>query len=236
MTLTANPISQSIRVTLVEDNYNLRIELTHQLMHLGYEVKSVENAKQLNTLRRNWLSSIYILDINLPGENGFSIANRLAKNKQHGIIMLTARTSVLDKIYGLEHGADIYLTKPIDWRELNACIKSIHRRLMPLSTIPVWVLDIKSHILMSPDNRLLHLTKLDTKIMTTLLEKQGEVVTREKLIKLLEFESLEKSEYRLNTITCRLRQKLTDFDKDFTIHTYRGTGYALLGPDISCKG
>ncbi len=235
MPITINPTSQPITITLVEDSENLRLELMHQLTHLGYVVKGVENAKELDKLRKNWLSNIYILDVNLPGEDGFSIANRLAKNKEIGIIMLTARTDILDKIYGLEHGADIYLTKPIDWRELNACIKSIHRRLTPLLTTPLWLLDIKSQVLMSPNNQVLNLTKHDTKILTTLLKQPEEVVTRETLAEILEFKTLEKSEYRLNTIVFRLRQKLTDFDKDFTIHTYRGTGYALLGPKITIK-
>lgn len=223
-----------IKITLVEDNPNFRLELVHQLEHLNYQIKGVGNAKQLDKLREMWPSDIYILDINLPGEDGFSIAKRISNPKKLGIIMLSARTDILDKIQGLEESADFYLTKPVDWRELNACIKSINRRLAP--TKPQnWVLDTKTNILISIKNDLLHLTKSDTKLLIALQETPGKIVTREKIVEVLEIKSQKQSDYRLNTIIFRLREKLANFDSELSIQTIRGTGYAFIGPKIEIK-
>ena len=93
---------QPITVTLVEDNLALLEELLYQLMLVGFNARGVKNAEDLDALMQEWQSDIYVLDINLPGENGFSIAKRLIDRKQRGIIMLTARTDINDKLYFLE--------------------------------------------------------------------------------------------------------------------------------------
>lgn len=226
--------SSNIKITLVEDNPNFRLELVHQLEHLNYQIKGVGNAKQLDKLREMWPSDIYILDINLPGENGFSIAKRIFNPNKLGIIMLSARTDISDKIQGLEESADFYLTKPIDWRELNACIRSIYRRLSPIKP-QNWVLNTQTNILISIKSDLLHLTKSDTKLLLALLEKPGKIVTRGQIGEALDFKSQKQSDYRLNTIICRLREKLADFDSELSIQTFRGTGYAFIGPKIEIK-
>lgn len=226
---------ESIRVTLVEDNDILRMELVYQLQRLGYQVKEVEDAKTLDALILSWTSDIYILDVNLPGENGFSIAQRLANRGQHGIIMLTARTDIDDKVNGLEQGADLYLTKPIDLRELNACIKSLYRRLTPEKTTPNWVLNLSTRCLFSKLGKSLDLTGQEIKVLELLLKNPGQCINRKQLVGILDINFIAQPDYRINTVIFRLRHKLCLFDSEFIIHTSRGDGYALLAPMINIQ-
>ena len=230
--MQTNISSKAIRITLVEDNAILRTELINQLQYVGYDVKGVEDAIELDVLLQNWPSHIYILDVNLPGENGFSIAQRLNNPSQHGIILLTARSDINDKINGLEQGADLYLTKPIDWRELNACIKSLYRRLMPEITAPNWTLNLSNRCLTSKSGKSLGLSTQDIIILEALLKKSGQIISRNELATILDFTTLNRSDYRINVIIFRLRQKLATFDTEFTIHTWRSDGYSLIAPTI----
>lgn len=102
-----------IRVFLVEDNQALREEISFQLEHEGFEVRSAQDARELASLLQSDSCDVLVLDINLPGEDGFSITRRLADQKKWGIVMLTARDEIDDKLRALQDGADIYLVKPL---------------------------------------------------------------------------------------------------------------------------
>lgn len=230
-------LTQPIKVTLVEDNLALLEELLYQLMLVGFNARGVKNAEDLDALMQEWQSDIYVLDINLPGENGFSIAKRLIDRKQRGIIMLTARTDINDKLYFLENGVDFYLTKPIDWRELTACIKNLYYRLTPEDKPTGWVLDVRARQLLAPENRVLNLTLNDTKVLQVLLESQKQIVDRKIIEDILVVDGVEPDgQYgRINTYLSRFRDKLAKFDSSLTIQAHRGFGYALVGPDIQIK-
>ena len=226
-----NNNNNKIKITLVNDNSDLQQKLMIELRHLGYQVLGVKNTEELKDLRKTWTSHIYIFN-DLLGVDAELILEQLVKSKDIGIIILAARAGNLDNTHGLEKSVDIYLTKPIDLRALNACIISIYESLIPQIKSTFWLLDIKCQILISPDNRLLNLTNYDIKIITGLLEISGQTVGRQKLYEILNFKSCDQSKSRLNTFMCRLRKKLNDFDNSINIQTDRGNGYSLLGPKI----
>jgi DNA-binding response OmpR family regulator len=175
------------------------------------------------------------LDINLPIENGFSIAHRLYNPLKHGIILLTAMDSVENKLIGLNQGVDIYLVKPIDRRELIASINCLYRRLCFDISLSGWILDSQKRELQSPNEQILELGSHEIIILILLIQNHGVVYERSKLLKNLDIEFLEGSDKRLNTILSRLRQKLLNFNAELRIQTWRNEGYSFIGPNIEIK-
>jgi two-component system, OmpR family, response regulator len=117
------------RIAIVEDESSLRTDLVEYLEACGHPSHGCECGPALDDLLQKQPVDVVILDVNLPGESGFSIAVRLRERSAIGIIMLTARSLAVDRVVGLEVGADVYLTKPIDLRELEAQIRALERRL-----------------------------------------------------------------------------------------------------------
>lgn len=230
-------VNAKMTVTLVEDNLVLLEELLYQLMLAGFNVRGVRNAEELDVLMQEWQSDIYVLDINLPSEDGFSIAKRLFDRHQRGIIMLTARTDINDKLQSLEDGVDFYLTKPIDWRELAACIKNLYYRLNPQTKPLGWILDISTRQLISPESRVLNLTLNDLKVLQVLVENPKQIIDRDKILDILVNDRREHDAEcrRINTYLSRLRDKLSNFDSILMIQTHRSVGYAFVGPSIQIK-
>jgi two-component system, OmpR family, response regulator len=230
-------IDRPITVTLVEDNAVLLEELIYQLMLTGFSVRGVSNADELDTLMQQWQSDIYVLDINLPGENGFSIAKRLINRKQRGIIMLTARSDISDKLQSLEDGVDFYLTKPVDWRELSVCIKNLYARINLKTMSLNWCLVLSARQLVAPDNRILNLTIQDVKVLQVLLESPEKIIERDVIETIFKKSAndIDGIYGRVNTKMSRLRDKLSDFEPTLIIQTHRGVGYALVGPSIQIK-
>ena len=118
-----------ISVLLLEDNPTLRGSICHYLSSEGLRVRSAASSQEFIELLSQEESQILIMDVLLPGEDAFAVLEGLSGSGRHGIIMLTILGELDDKIKGLEGGADIYLVKPVDNRELLACIHSLHRSL-----------------------------------------------------------------------------------------------------------
>jgi DNA-binding response OmpR family regulator len=230
-------VNLPITVTLVEDNLVLLEELLYQLMLAGFNVRGVRNAEDLDVLMQEWQSEIYVLDINLPSEDGFSIAKRLLDRQQRGIIMLTARTNIADKLQSLEDGVDFYLTKPVDWRELAACIKNLYYRLKPEIMPLNWALDLSSRQLTAPVDRVLNLTLQEINVLKLLLENPKRIVDRKTIeaVFMAGGEDIDSIYGRINTQVSRLRDKLARFDSSLMIQTHRAVGYAFIGPNIEIR-
>ena len=230
-------ISRPANVILVEDNQDLRKELQFQLQHAGFTVRSGNDGIELQRLLDESPCDILVLDVNLPGESGFSIAARLCDRSRMGIIMLTAMGTIDDKVRGFEEGADLYLVKPIDRRELIACINSQYQRLHPSNPRPTsgWQLHRSKRELHAPDSRCLDLTTQDLQVLSLLLEQAGVTRDRNELVTHLGFDYMHFPEGRTNTVISRLRQKLSKFSPDLRIMTIRSRGYAYVGPDIEIR-
>lgn len=121
---------QALNILVVEDYLPLQTSLTEVLRKFGHHVQGIESAEAFDEEAQDHNVDLVIIDVNLPGEDGFSLARRLhAVQPSLGIIILTAKTDAADKVTGYECGADIYLTKPVGFDELMAAVKALSRRL-----------------------------------------------------------------------------------------------------------
>lgn len=222
-----------IRVIVVEDNADLREELEFQLQAAGLMVRSAADGPELDALWSRERCDVLVLDINLPGEDGYSIARRLFDPQRLCIIMLTARDAIEDKTRGFADGADSYMVKPVDRRELAACIKALYRRVAPPEAgAPQWVLHAQARELVAPDGRKLHLTGTDVTVLSILTAQPGAIKGRSELAAALGIGYLETPDGRTNTIISRLRLKLTGFDPELRVLSWRNQGYSYVGPSI----
>lgn len=225
----------SPEVIVVEDHPDLLDDLVFQLAHAGMRVRGAADGSALDTLLAQAPADVFVIDINLPGEDGFSITRRLREREgwRVGIILLTARSGLADKVHGLDGGADLYVVKPVDSQELAANIRSLRRRLTPAAKAEDWLLNQGSRRLRSPTGRELALTPQELRVMDCLLADPGGVVSRDILVAALGFEYLDSPEVRLNTLFCRLRKKLARFEPSLQLQTWRLQGYAYVGPPMA---
>ena len=122
-------MAHPVRVIVVDDEPDLREMIAAYLGKHGFVVAGAGDARELDALLNNGAPDLVILDVNLPGEDGFAIARRLRAHSDVPIIMLTGAGDTVDRVVGLELGADDYVTKPFDPRELRARIHSVLRRV-----------------------------------------------------------------------------------------------------------
>jgi len=223
-------VNSAVRVIIVEDNPGLLEDLIFQLSHAGFLVRGASDGRQLDELLLHDDCDILVLDLNLPFESGFQIAKRLHGRSSCGIIMLTARGELDDKLQGLENGADIYLVKPIDRRELIGCINSLYRRITPDTNDTGWRFDLGLRLLNAPDGRRLELTPQDAHTLCLLLTRPGQVFNRTEVVEALGIDFLSVPDSRINMVMSRLRQKLANFDPALRIQTWRNAGYSFVGP------
>lgn len=197
------------------------------------DVMEAADAAEMLKLLASQIPDIIVLDINLPDRSGFDLAAEVKEKLPHvGVIMLTARAEIEDRVLGFGAGADLYMVKPVDFRELHAGIKSLMYRLSRPYQSPKWVFSESSRTLTSPDQRILELTSLEALSFKTMLQSRGAVCERETLHHVLGFSGLDLNDIRLNTLISRLRRRLIEFDPALRIVTWRNKGYAYVGPPI----
>ncbi|MBX9634887.1 MAG: response regulator transcription factor, partial [Magnetospirillum sp.] len=185
-----------------------------------------------------------ILDVNLPGEDGFSIAKRLRDHSEVGIIMLTARGVNVDRVVGLEIGADVYLVKPIELRELEAQIRTLARRIRaqplppasqiappPQPVISGWTYDQVAWALIAPGGGALKLTANERVFINLLVERPGEPVSRADIFRALGKREWDMGDRSVDSMVRRLRAKGEEtLGRDLPIEAVHGTGYAFAAP------
>lgn len=218
---------------VVEDHEDLRAELAFQLRYHHFDVREAADAASCDRQLALQLPDIIVLDINLPDRSGYTIASEIKqRHPKVGIIMLTARAELDDRVLGFEVGADVYMVKPVDFRELHACIKSLLARLRLNDEQAQWRFSETSRLLASPDQSTLELTTLEALTFITMLQARGAVCARESLHEALGFSGLELNDIRLNTLISRLRRRLVEFNPELRIVTWRNKGYAYVGPPV----
>lgn len=218
---------------LVEDHEDLRAELAFQLRYHRMDVIEAADAASCDRQLSTQLPDILVLDINLPDRSGYAIASEVKQRHPHvGIIMLTARAELDDRVLGFEVGADVYMVKPVDFRELHACIKSLLARLSLGDKQAQWIFSESSRLLAAPDHNTLELTTLEALTFKTMLQSRGSVCPRETLHEVLGFSGLDLNDIRLNTLISRLRRRLVQFNPELRIVTWRNKGYAYVGPSV----
>jgi DNA-binding response OmpR family regulator len=223
------------RVLLVDDDEALGVLLTEYLGQFGFAVKAVAHPDDgLRELKAD-PPDIVVLDVMLPGMDGFAVCRKLRESSRVPIVMLTARGGVMDRIVGLELGADDYLPKPFEPRELVARLQAVLRRgavpSQPTDTVRVGALEVSWEARTARLNgHALDLTTTEYELLGLLVRSRGRVLTRDRIMEAtrgLDWEAYDRS---IDVLVSRLRQKLGDDPRHPTfIKTIRGLGYRFIG-------
>lgn len=204
-------MSDYINIVIVEDYKPLCDMFVYYLSNNGYSAIGVGSASELDEYFANDYANVLILDINLPGEDGFSIARRYrAAYPDINIIMLTTKQEVKDKITGYESGADIYLSKPVSVEELSAAIFSIKRRIIASFN---YVDEIKFNVIkreVSNKHRSIQLTRQQSKILSGLIQAEENRLSHQELLELINKFLSEANQKALAVSIFRLNKKLVE--------------------------
>jgi two-component system phosphate regulon response regulator OmpR len=224
------------RLLVVDDEPKLRQLLKKYLSQEGFAVEAVEDGIAMDRYLANHEVDLVILDLMLPGEDGLSIGRRLYHQKNLPIIILSARGEELDRIVGLEMGADDYLTKPFNPRELLARIRSVLRRHAPDSpaatketshilTFGPFCLDVEKHQL-SKDHQEIPITTGEFTLLCAFLEHANRVIDRDTLLELTKGYDRDPLDRSIDICVGRLRKKIeTDPSEPVYLRTIWGAGY-----------
>ena len=225
-----------VNILVVEDHDDLRDATVMALSALGYNVAGVANAEAIDDELGRFNSDILILDLNLPGEDGLSVARRMRLAMPGiGIIMVTARSHGSDIASGYANGADIYLTKPISPESLNAAIGALLRRIKaPTRSQDRFQLDLQTLELRKQDKRV-NISEADAILLRALARSRDQRMETWQLLELLEKNLTEQEKKALSVQIFRLRKKLSEVGaSEPTIKSIRGMGYQLcFGIEIS---
>jgi len=225
-------------VLALDDDPSIRQLLTDYLSENELRVTAVASGRELDDTLAREAIDVVVLDLRLPGEDGMQIARRLRENSTIPILMLTGRSDDADRVMGLELGADDYLTKPFNSRELLARIRALLRRARAQSTVAdaiakvrlyrfgQWELNIGLRRLKSADGRQVDLTNGEFSLLTAFLSSPQRVLTRDQLLDLSRLHNAEVYDRSIDTQVLRLRRKLeTDPAHPVYLKTERGVGY-----------
>lgn len=222
-------------VLMIEDDLELAEILMEYLEQFDITITIAEDPYiGLSTLDTHPFDLV-ILDLTLPGIDGLEVCKEIRKRHTLPIIISSARTDITDKVTALENGADDYLPKPYNPRELQARIMSLLRRQKGVVPTTQNIQKAKDLLLFEDQRRItflgkdLHLTAAEYGILSYLMKKEGGVVSREELIYNIEAISEETSNKSIDVIIGRIRHKLGENPKEPTyIHAIRGVGYKFL--------
>lgn len=238
--LTTDNLSQ--RILVVDDDARLRALLQRFLEDDGFIVRTAHDGSQMDKFLQRELFSLIVLDLMLPNEDGISICKRLrAENSDIPIIMLTAKGGDTDRIAGLEAGADDYLPKPFNPKELLARIKAVLRRQnrdipgapsqqMEVVDFGPWSLDLSTRML-KRDGNVVTLTTGEFSVLKALVQHPREPLTRDKLMNLARGREWGAMERSIDVQVSRLRRLIEDNPSQARyIQTVWGVGYVFV-PD-----
>jgi len=232
-------VSVGRRILVVDDDSDLRWMVEKYLSKHEFTVTLAEDGEKMREILEQETFDLAILDINLPGEDGLSLARYLRSNFQIGIIMLSAAAEVFDRIVGLEMGADDYVTKPFEPRELLARVKSVLRRSQETSEREVesgsrvkfgdYLLDLDGHQLLDKDEQAVSLTSMEFDLLKAFAENPNKVLDRDRLLSLSHNRDWDPFDRSIDIRITRLRRKIeAEPSKPQIIKTVRGAGYIFV--------
>jgi len=226
-------------ILVVDDDRDIRELLSEYLQKQGYRISVARDGRAMRAAIAVAMPDLIVLDLMLPGEDGLTLCRELRSQSDVPVLMLTARSEEIDRIVGLEMGADDYLAKPFNPRELVARIKSILRRAraLPLNLRPDearlihfsgWTLEIATRDLMAPDRSRVPLSGTEFRLLRIFLDHPNRVLTRDQLIDLTQSREADPYDRSIDLQVSRVRRRLQDNPKEpALIKTARGQGYVL---------
>lgn len=239
----ASTVSLPQHIAVLDDEVDITRLLASYLRSHGYRVSEVHEGPDLFRLMESDPAALVLLDLGLPGEDGFVIARRLRERWQCGLVIVTGRGDAVDKVVGLEIGADDYVTKPFDLRELVARVKAVLRRAAALpdgAGLPAgatrtlrfagWELDLAGRNMKGRAGPVA-LTTGEFELLRVLVEHAGRVLSRDFLLEHTRGREAGPFDRTVDVQIGRLRKKLeADVDDPQIIKSVRGAGYVLVAP------
>ena len=239
-------MSSAVHIAVLDDDAEITRLLSGYLQNQGYRVSETHAGPALLRLMAADPPDLVLLDLGLPGEDGFSIARQLREHWRCGLVIITGRGDAVDKVVGLEVGADDYVTKPFDLRELLARIKAVLRRTLaapaPAGAAAVeaaprryrfadWELDLAARRLLDPGGREVALTGGEFDLLSVFLAHPGRVLSRDFLLEQTRRREAAPFDRTIDVQVGRLRKKLeVDVDDPRIIKSVRSAGYILVPP------
>ena len=241
----------STHIAVLDDEADITQLLAGYLAAQGYRVTQLHAGPDLLALMAADPPALVLLDLGLPGEDGFAIARQLREHFRVGLVIVTGRGDSVDKIVGLEIGADDYVTKPFDLRELAARIKAVLRRLAPESAAPApaptgaspasrerfrfagWQFDTAARKLLDPQGTEIVLTTGEFDLLGVLVRHAGRVLSRDFLLEQTRGRDAGPFDRTIDVQVGRLRRKMeADSERPELIKSVRGAGYVLV-PEVT---
>ncbi|MED5621895.1 response regulator transcription factor [Ideonella sp. BN130291] len=239
-------------IAVLDDEVDITLLLANYLKGHGFRTTQVHSGRDLMALMPQDPPDLVLLDLGLPGEDGFVIARQLREHWRCGLVIVTGRGDSIDKVVGLEVGADDYVTKPFDLRELLARIKAVLRRLAPAdagatpATVPAsaaspaamprerlrfegWELDMAARRLTAPDGEQVSLTTGELDLLCAFARHPGRVLSRDFLLEQTRGREAAPFDRTIDVQVGRLRKKLeVDAENPELIKSVRGAGYIFV--------
>ena len=225
------------KLLLVDDEASLRQPLADYLIRQGFVVRQAADAAKARAALTDDVPDLVLLDIMMPGEDGLSLCRHLVEAKDLPVILLTARGEATDRIVGLEIGADDYVVKPFEPRELVARIRSVLRRASRGGTVPDndaqyefegWLLDPLKRRLVDPEGTLVPISSAEFRLLTAFLDHPRQVLDRDRLLDMVQGREAHLFDRAVDNQVSRLRRKMeTDNREPRLIQTVWGGGYRL---------
>ena len=229
---------QTYQILVVEDEDVTRFNLRNLFEAEGYKVfEAIDGETMALQLKTNTINLV-IMDINLPGKNGLLLARELTKNKDLGLIFLTGRDSDIDKILGLEIGADDYLTKPFNPRELTIRARNILSRIGQSKSDSIqsiikfnqWTLDGNSRQMTNPEGEVIAIPRGEYRALSLLISNPGKIISRQELIQEMTGRDLRSNDRTVDVTIRRLRKHFESSENTpELINTIHGEGYRFVG-------
>ncbi len=236
-------MSEKKNILVVDDDLEIVQMVSSYLTGEGYRVDTASNGTRMGEILTARAIDLVILDLGLPGEDGLELAHALRAKSDIGIIILTGRGEVVDRVVGLEIGADDYLTKPVSLRELLARVRSVLRRQgaargkrdpksAGLARFAGWTLDFNARRLNAQDGTEVTLTTAEFRLLGALVTDAQKPVHRDRLLGLVAEREWTPYDRSVDVLVGKLRQKIEiDPKSPALIKTERGVGY-LLSADV----
>ncbi|MGE5154907.1 MAG: response regulator [Bdellovibrio bacteriovorus] len=231
--------SPADHILVVDDDPEIRHLLTQYLERNGFQVTAVAEGGGMHMALERTHIDLIVLDLMLPGVDGLELCRDLRARSKVPVIMLTARGDEMDRVLGLEMGADDYLAKPFSARELLARIRVVLRRVRDLPPDPLseiadrlafngWILDTRTQQLTSPSGLVVPLSQAEFRLLQSLLAHPNRALTRDQLLDLTQGREARPFDRSIDVLIGRLRKHLGDDAREpELIKTVRGRGYLL---------